>query len=80
MEDTAGAGNSPISTLSLTILPVNDPPILQYVSVGVDEVLTYREDDSALNVGRGIYLRDVDSDIAFVSITITSELTLVGVA
>ena len=60
----------------LTFIAVNDAPILLYVTnesarSSPAPVLTgetvqsfrYTEDDPAINVGRNIYLRDVDGDI-----------------
>ena len=60
----------------LTIVPVNDGPILFFVA---DETIrtspapilegetvqsfNYTEDDPAINIGQDIYLRDVDGDI-----------------
>ena len=87
MEDTAGATNSPFSVLNLTIIPVNDAPILFFVSnVTVREAVlvqtsgeitmsfTYTEDDPPLIVGSDIYLRDVDSTIASATIDLSSKL------
>ena len=60
----------------LTIVPVNDAPILFFVAnetirrlpapilVGdTVQSFNYTEDDPAINIGQDIYLRDVDGDI-----------------
>ena len=86
MEDTAGASNQPSSSLFLTILPVNDPPVLLIVTndairdaagVPTSDRLTsqefnYTEDDPVQNIGQDIYLRDVDGNVASVAIEISS--------
>lgn len=87
VEDDQNAANIQNSILELTIIPVNDPPILLFVSdesqrANVDPVLTgqtemsftYLEDDPALNFGRDIYLRDVDGNITFAVLNLTSTL------
>ena len=60
----------------LTFVPVNDAPILLYVTnelarssptpVLTDETVqlfSYIEDDPAINIGQDIYLRDIDGNI-----------------
>ena len=57
----------------LTIVPVNDVPILSLISGVSHELYSYTEDDPAINIGRNITLGDVDSSILFVSLNLTSE-------
>ena len=94
MEDEAGATNIQNSTLQLSIIPVNDAPILFFTTLqnisdlfsGDSDLLSsvnsqrelsatfqYTEDDTPLNFGRSIYLRDVDSNIESATIQLTSE-------
>lgn len=66
----------PVLPPQLTFVPVNDAPILLYVTnesarSSPTPVLTgetvqsfsYTEDDPAINIGQDIYLRDVDGNI-----------------
>ena len=93
VEDDQGSANIMNSTLELTIIPVNDAPILFFVSdptmrsnpsplkSGMTQMsFTYTEDDPPLNFGRDIYLRDVDSNISFAVLNLTSELLLMKLA
>ena len=86
VEDEENAANIQSSVLDLTIVPVNDPPILLFVTstsqrANVEPVLTgdtqmsftYFEDDPALNFGRHIYLRDVDSNISIAVLSLSSK-------
>jgi len=87
VEDTAGASNYPTPSLFLTILPVNDPPVLLIVSDPVvrDDTrvptsdrqtfqeFNYTEDDAPSNIGQDIYLRDIDSNVGSVAIELFSE-------
>ena len=74
------------STLELTIIPINDAPILLFildptvrenptpVLSGVTQMsFTYTEDDPPLNFGRDIYLRDVDGNISFAILNLTGK-------
>lgn len=87
VEDDQNAANVMNSTLELTIIPVNDPPILLFVSdpamradptpvlSGVTQMtFTYTEDDPPLNFGQDIYLRDVDGNISLALLNLTSKL------
>lgn len=87
VQDDENAANVMNSTLELTIIPVNDPPILFFVSdpairansdpisSGVTQMsFAYTEDDPPLNFGRDIYLRDVDGNISFAILNVTSKL------
>ena len=86
VEDDQSTANDMNSTLELTIIPVNDPPILFFVSdpaarsdpnpilSGTTQMsFTYTEDDPPLNFGRDIYLRDVDGNIFFAVLNLTSK-------
>ena len=86
VEDDQDAANIMNSTLQLTIIPVNDAPILSFVSdpavrsnpnpnqSGVTQMsFSYTEDDPPLNFGRDIYLRDVDGNISFAILNLTSN-------
>ena len=88
VEDDQNAANIMTSTLELTIIPVNNAPILLFVSdpalrenpTPVDITLgaarmnfTYTEDDPPLNFGRDIYLRDVDGNISFAILNLTGR-------
>lgn len=86
VEDDQDAVNFENSTLELTIIPVNDAPVLFFISdpslrLNVNPILTggtemsftYTEDDPAVNFGRDIYLRDVDGNVAFVTLNLTSK-------
>lgn len=86
MQDDQNTPNVYNSTLELTIVPVNDPPILLFVTdptlrEGSEPVTSgatqmsfiYREDDPAINFGRDIYLRDVDGNISFAQLNLTSK-------
>ena len=86
VEDDQNAANIMNSTLELTIIPVNDDPILLFVSdpavrenpipvlSGVTQMsFTYTEDDPPLNFGRDIYLRDVDGNISLAILNLTSK-------
>ena len=90
VEDDQDAANVMNSTLELTIIPVNDAPILLFVSdpavrEGPTPVLlgtiqmsfTYTEDDPPLNFGQDIYLRDVDSNISLAVLNLTSKTNVV---
>ena len=87
IEDDQNAANIMNSTLELIIIPVNDAPLLFFVSdpairadpspvlSGVTQMnFTYIEDDPPLNFGRDIYLRDVDGNISFAILNLTSKL------
>lgn len=89
IEDDQNAANIEDSLLEITIVPVNDPPVLLFVTdsslrANIDPVLTaetemsfeYIEDDPALNFGQDIYLRDVDGNVSLSTLTLTSELIL----
>ena len=93
VEDDQDAANIMNSTLELTIIPVNDAPILFFVSDPTERLMpsplqsgitqmsfTYTEDDPPLNFGRDIYLRDVDSNISFAVFNLTSEILLMKLA
>lgn len=86
VEDDNGISSFQNSTLQISILPINDAPILLYVSdatirtnprpatTGVTtRVFEYTEDDPSLNFGQDIYLRDVDSNISSASLQLSSE-------
>ena len=86
VEDDENAGNVQSSVLDLTIIPVNDPPLLFFVSnasqrANIEPILNgdtqmgfiYFEDDSSLNFGRDIYLRDVDSNISVAILSLSSK-------
>jgi hypothetical protein len=90
VEDDQNAANAMNSTLELTIIPVNDAPILLFVSdpavqenptpvlSGATQMsLAYTEDDPPLNFGRDIYLRDVDGNIFFAILNLTSKINVV---
>ena len=87
VEDDQDAANIMNSTLQLTIIPVNDAPILSFVSdpavrsnpnpiqSGVTQMsFSYTEDDPPLNFGQDIYLRDVDGNISFAILNLTCKL------
>ena len=87
IEDDQNVANLQSSVLELTIFPINDPPILLFVSnsslrASIDPVLMaatemrfeYIEDDPALNFGRDIYLRDVDGNISHITLNLRSKL------
>lgn len=70
--------------LQLTFAPVNDAPILLYVTnesarSSPTPVLTsetvqsfsYTEDDPAINIAQDIYLRDVDGNIMSATVHLT---------
>lgn len=74
------------SMVIITILPVNDAPILLYVSdpvlransapnitVNNTEMFQYTEDDPPLNFGHDIYLRDVDSNISSATLQLSGK-------
>ena len=82
VEDDQNTENLQNSVLTLNIIPVNDPPILLFVSdddqraspdpvqLGlITAVFEYIEDDPAINIGADVYLRDVDSNITSATIT-----------
>ncbi len=86
VEDSSGAASVQNSILQLSILSVNDPPFLFFVSSVVlrsfhipitsgntREEFRYTVDDQALNFGRNIYLRDVDSNIDSALVSVESE-------
>ena len=90
VEDDQYAANIVNSTLELTIIPVNDAPILLFVSdpavresptpvlSGTTQMsFTYTEDDPPLNFGRDIYLRDVDGNISLAVLNLTSKTNVV---
>ena len=90
VEDDQDAANVMNSTLELTIIAVNDAPILLFVSdpavresptpvlSGTTQMsFTYTEDDPPLNFGRDIYLRDVDSNISLAVLNLTSKTNVV---
>ena len=59
--------------LQLTIIPVNDAPILSFTNSNNQEMYSYTEDDPPINIGGNILLIDVDSSIMSVSLSLTSE-------
>ncbi len=87
VEDSSDAGSLQNSTLQVFITPINDPPVLSFVSdpsirrspepflIGNSSItLQYTEDDPPLNFGRDVYLRDVDGNIASAILQLTGEL------
>ena len=88
VQDSAGVSSTQNSVVRLAILPVNDPPTLSFldsndanrdftvrVTTGdSSRMFDYLEDDSPLNFGRDIYLRDFDSSIS------SATLWLAGVS
>lgn len=86
VEDNQGGSSLRSSTIQLSIIPINDAPILFFIpdatlrdspqifSTG-NRSLTfqYTEDDTPLYFGRYIYLRDVDSNIISATLQLTSK-------
>ena len=86
VEDNQGGSSLRHSTIQLSIIPINDAPILFFIpdatlrdspqifSAG-NRSLTfqYTEDDTPLYFGRYIYLRDVDSNIISATLQLTSK-------
>ena len=86
VQDDQNVTNSQNSTLLVNILPVNDAPILLYVSDPVQRassilvlagemlaMFNYTEDDPAINFGQDIYLRDVDGNVLSTTLMLTGR-------
>ena len=61
-------------SLQLVIVPVNDAPLLSFLTGGSQELYSYNEDDPAISIGLNLTLMDIDSPIESVSLLITSEV------
>ncbi len=58
----------------LTIIPVNDAPVLQYASNQAVANFSYTEDDPPINFGLDILIDDVDSNIISATIQLSGIL------
>jgi hypothetical protein len=73
VEDDHNA-TSETANLTLNIIPVNDAPLLSFLSGSVAERFSYTEDDPEVNIGQNLTLVDIDSSIQSVSLSLTNLL------
>lgn len=89
VQDSFGASSIQNSVVRLSIIPINDPPLLSFLDSSNDllrsfpvrvttgaasAMFKYREDDDPLNFGRDIYLRDFDSSISSATLWLAGVL------